>query len=115
MSITIDLNSVGIGYTENQGNLTLFNLATIFSDGGSLVDTVKITLDSASLTESLSLSASFLPTGYTASYDSNTGVLTISSGTGDISDANWESVLRSVQYSNSSNNPLGGRIITVVA
>ena len=113
MSITIDLNSVGIGYTENQGNLTLFNLATIFSDGGSLVDTVKITLDSASLTESLSVSS--LPTGYTASYDSNTGLLTISSDTGDISDANWESVLRSVQYSNSSNNPLGSRIITVVA
>ncbi|MBA3756005.1 MAG: putative Ig domain-containing protein, partial [Nitrosomonas sp.] len=77
------------------------------------VDTIKITLDSASLTESLSVSS--LPTGYTTSYDSNTGLLTISSGTGGITDANWESVLRSIQYSNSSNNPPEARIITVVA
>lgn len=113
MSITIDLKSVGIGYTENQGNLTLFNLATIFSDVDNLVDTVKITLDSASLTESLLVSS--LPDGYAASYDSNIGLLTISNGTGDISDANWELVLRSIQYSNSSNIPSGTQIITVVA
>jgi len=113
MSIIINLNTAGINYTENEGDLILFDSATVFSDGDSLVDTVKITLDSASSTESLAVFP--LPAGYTSFYDSNTGLLTISSGTGDISDANWESVLRSAQYSNSSNNPSGARIITVVA
>ncbi|WP_297324593.1 cadherin-like domain-containing protein [Nitrosomonas sp.] len=113
MSITIDLNSVGIDYTENQGNLTLFDSATIVSDVDSLVDTLKITLNSASALELLAVSS--LPTGYTSSYDADTGVLTISNGTGDISDPNWESVLRSIYYSNSSNNPPGTRLITVVA
>ncbi|PXW90755.1 putative Ig domain-containing protein [Nitrosomonas sp. Nm84] len=113
MSIAIDLNSVGIGYTENQNNLILFDSATIFSDGNSLVDTVKITLNNAFAAELLAVSS--LPTGYTSSYDADTGVLTISNGIGDISDLIWGSVLRSIYYSNTSDNPLGTRLITVVA
>ncbi|MBP6076467.1 MAG: hypothetical protein KA520_09015, partial [Nitrosomonas sp.] len=113
MSITVDLNALSVNYTENQGNLTLFDSAIFFSDEDSLVDTLTITLDGALPTEFLSVL--FLPTGYLSSYDSNTGLLTISSDTGDISDANWQSVLRSVQYNNSSNNPPGTRELTVIA
>ena len=113
MSITVDLNSIDIDYTENQSNLTLFGSAIFSSAGNSFVDTVKITLDSVSPAESLAVSS--LPAWYTSSYDSDTGLLTISNDTGDISDANWESVRRSVQYNNLSDNPPGTRVITVVA
>ena len=113
MSITVDLSSVSGSYTENQGNLTLFAAATFLSDDGSLVDIVEITLSSVLPSELLSVAS--LPTGYISSYDSMTGVLTISNGTGEISDANWESALRSVLYNNSSDNPPGTREITVVA
>ncbi len=113
MAITVDLGSAGVGYTENEGDLTLFAAATFVSSDDSFVDIIEITLNNALPVEALSVSS--LPAGYISSYDSVTGVLTISSGTGDISDANWESALRSVQYNNSSDNPPGAREITVIA
>lgn len=113
MPITVNLNSVGDEYTENQGNLTLFAEADVFLDNDSFVDTIDITLSNALSSELLSVPS--LPTGYISSYDSITGVLTIRNGTGDISALNWQSALRSVQYSNSSDDPPESREITVVA
>ncbi|TXI16750.1 MAG: hypothetical protein E6Q62_10795, partial [Nitrosomonas sp.] len=113
MAITVDLGSAGAGYTENEGDLTLFAAATFVSSDDSFADIIEITLNNALPAEMLSVSS--LPAGYLSSYDSVTGVLTISNGMGDISDANWESALRSVQYNNSSDNPPGTREITVIA
>lgn len=102
MSLTINLGSTGHDYTENQVDLTLFDSATLISNGDSSIDTMKISLNSAFPTGFLSVY--ILPPGYTSLYDSATGVLTIDNGTGDISDSNWESILRSVRYSNSSDS-----------
>ncbi len=113
MPITINLGSAGQDYTENQGDLTLFDSATLISDGDSMVDTIKISLNNAFPTELLSVD--ILPAGYTSSFDPNTSILTIGNGTGDISDSNWESILRSVQYNDSSDNPPETREITVFA
>ncbi|MBL8497077.1 hypothetical protein ABF87_12880 [Nitrosomonas sp. JL21] len=113
MPIMVELNSTSGSYTENQGDMILFAAANFLSSDDSLVDIVQITLGSA-LPSELLLAPS-LPTHYISSYDSITGVLTISSDTGDISDVNWQSVLRSVLYSNSSDDPLGTHEISVVA
>ncbi len=117
MAIVVDLNGAGAGsgatssYTENQGDLILFGSATIVSSGSSVPDTVKAVLNNASAAESLS--AAFLPAGYSATYIGNT--LTIVSGTGVISDANWQAVLQSITYSNTSNAPLTTRTVKVSA
>jgi hypothetical protein len=119
MTMTVDLNGSAAGtgtansYLENQGNITLFSSATFVSTGqaNSFADTMKILLSNPSPTELLSVTT--LPDGYTSSYDA--GVLIIHNGTGIISDANWQSVMRAVVYSNSSDDPLVTRIIKVSA
>lgn len=117
MAIVVDLNGAGAGsgttgsYTENQGDLILFGSATIVSSGNSVPDTVKAILSNPSSAESLA--ATFLPAGYTASYAA--GVLTINSGSGVISDANWQAVLQSIVYNNTSNAPLITRTVKVSA
>lgn len=112
MSIEVDLHTQGIQYIENQGSLILFDSATI-SSADNPVDTVTVSLANPSATESLV--ATTLPEGYSASFDIDTGVLTITGGSGDVSDATWESVLRSVQYINTSDDPATDQTVTVVA
>ncbi|MES2089529.1 MAG: DUF4347 domain-containing protein, partial [Pseudomonadota bacterium] len=58
------------------------------------------------------LNATSLAGGITQSYNSSTGVLTLS---GTTTAANYQSVLRSIQYSNTSNDPTTTRTIDVVA
>lgn len=117
MAIVVDLNGAGAGfgttssYTENQSDLILFGSATIVSTGSSVPDTVKAILNNPSSAESLA--ATFLPAGYTASYAA--GVLTITSGSGVISDANWQAVLQSIVYNNTSNTPQTTRTVKVSA
>ncbi len=113
MSIEVDLHAQGIQYSENQVPLILFDSATLISQVDTPVDTVTVSLAIPSATESLTVAT--LPAGYSTSFDIDTGVLTIISGSGDVSDATWESVLRTVQYVNISDNPTTDQTITVVA
>src|SRR5262245_28897642 len=125
MSITLDLNGAAGGtsattaFTE-QTIVALFPSATI-STSGSLdsnsIDTVAITLSSATLAENLSLnaaaSAAATAAGITVNYNSGTGVLTLSGSNEFTSD--WQTVLRGVQYNNTSDAPTGPRTVTAVA
>lgn len=113
MSVVVDLHTQNIQYIENQGSLMLFASATLISQPDSPVDTVTISLANPSAAESLAVTT--LSDGYSASFDVDTGVLTITSGSGDVSDATWESVLRSVRYTNASDNPSTEQTVTVVA
>jgi large repetitive protein len=119
MSITVDLNGAGGGtdtataFTE-QTIVSLFSSATISttsSDSGNTIDTVTVTLGSATGTENLSLSAAAsaaaTTAGITATYNSGTGVLTLSGS--NKSSSNWQTVLQGVQYNNTSEHPDGAK------
>ena len=106
------------------------NFVSTFTEGGAAapvadVDAVLSDTHSAVLTEMVatlinpldeaaeSLSANVSGTSITASYDSSTGTLTLS-GTDTL--ANYQQVLRTISYTNSSDNPdTSSRLITVAA
>jgi len=125
MSITVDLNgaaggtSTSTAFTE-QTIVTLFPSATISTNGqdSNSIDSVTITLGSVAGTESLSLNATAAAAassaGIIASYNSATGVLTLS-GT-DKPTSQWQTILQGIQYNNTSDTPTGPtRTVTVVA
>src|SRR5690349_13985492 len=125
MANTVDLNgavsgtSATVAFTE-QTPVTLFPGATVTSDGnsnnGKLFDKIEITIAGATSTESLSLNAAAqsAASGMTYSYNSTTGVLTIS-GT-DKADSVWQTILRGIVYNNTSDNPgTASRSLTVSA
>jgi trimeric autotransporter adhesin len=62
--------------------------------------------------DKLALSGS-APSGFTASYNANTGVLTVTwTGTGKATLAQWQSALEAVTYSNSAFRASGSRTVT---
>lgn len=102
------------GFTE-QTAVTLFGNATLATAGGSpgRVDSITVTISGATATESLSIAAGSLATGMTASYNSATGVLTITKSAG--TDSEWATALNAITYNNTSDSPPATRSITVVA
>ena len=126
MSITVDLNGAAGGtsaitaFTE-QTMVSLFPSAIISTNGSpdsNSIDTVTITLASATVAENLSLNAAAssaaTAAGITVNYNSGTGVLTLS-GSDELT-SQWQTILQGVQYNNTSNSPTGPtRTVTVVA
>ena len=126
MSINIDLNGGFAGsndttaYSENAGAVSLFTAATISSPGGStstspgghVIDTLRVALG-AGFTAEERLSAGSLPTGFVATFEG--GILTIRCLTAAQTDANWQTVLRSIQYINTSDAPPVQRVVSVAA
>jgi hypothetical protein len=124
MTISIDLNGGASGsdattaFTE-QSIVSLFSSAALSANGGdsNSIDTVTLTLASATGTESLSLNAAAssaaTSAGIAVNYNSGTGVLTLS-GSNELT-SDWQTILRGVQYDNTSDAPTGPRTVTVVA
>jgi hypothetical protein len=124
LSISLDLNGAAGGnattaFTE-QTIVSLFPDATIKANGSkdsNSIDTVTIKFAGATATESLFLnsaaSAAASAAGINVSYNSGTGVLTLS-GSNELT-SNWQTVLRGVQYNNTSDSPTGPKTVTVIA
>lgn len=93
--------STPVAYTENDG-ATVVNAALTISDVDSATltgATVKIVANFVSSEDELSFTAQG---GITGTYDAQTGILTLS---GPASLADYQAVLRSVTYENTSGNP----------
>ncbi|WP_249140371.1 beta strand repeat-containing protein [Bradyrhizobium manausense] len=99
----LNANGGSLSYTENQA-ATAINTALLVSD----VDSTNLTGATVSITGNFASGQDVLgftnQNGITGSYNSGTGVLTL---TGSSSLANYQAALRSVTYSNSSDNPSG--------
>ncbi|MEH2113707.1 beta strand repeat-containing protein [Nostoc sp.] len=102
------MNDAPIATTTNTALAYTENATTIIDSGITVSD-----IDSANLSSAtVSITSGFASTqdilaftsqnGITGSYNSSTGVLTL---TGNATVANYQTVLRSVTYTNSSNNP----------
>ncbi|MDB5467714.1 MAG: Ig-like protein, partial [Phenylobacterium sp.] len=126
LTVTLDLDSNTAGnaattsYTENAGAVLLVPNATVSTTGGTpgRVDVVTITLTGPTATQSLGLDATGTSTAASAgvtvsSYNPATGVLTLT-GTGT-TDANWTTILKHLQYTNTSDAPAGSATVTFVA
>src|SRR5262245_16521504 len=123
MSISLDLNGGGSGngavtaFTE-QTIVSLFPSATLSANGSDSdsIDSITLTLASAAGTESLSLNAAAssaaTSAGIAVNYNSGTGVLTLSGS--NESTSVWQTILRGVQYNNTSDAPTGPRTVTVL-
>lgn len=122
MSVSLDLDSNpnnGVNdsssFTEGGAPIALFDTAQLATFGGhdDNLDKITISLGGAAQDgESLRADLSGFR-GFHQSFDPDTGVLTISKGNG--SDAKWEDILQSVTYSNSNDDPVASRSITVTA
>ncbi len=92
-------------YNENAGAQILDSAMTISGDGGANIKlaTVNISSGYQSSQDSLGIAAGFtLPSGVTASWSSGTHTLTI---TGTATQAQYETILEHVTYTDSSENP----------
>jgi hypothetical protein len=116
----VDLNGDGVGsdttvtFTEGDAPVSLADAAATITDANFTTLTgAVITLTNLTDGASEALDVAVAGTGITATYDSGTGVLTLS---GNDTVANYQSVLRTLTYSNSSEDPtIAPRVITVVA
>jgi len=123
MAITaFDLDTTAAGtsstsaFTEQTAASLFANPALTTSGGnGGRADQITLTLSGATATESLSIAAATLTSlGMTASYNSVTGVLTITKAGG--TDADWVTALKAVTYNDTSDAPSSAtRTITVTA
>ena len=123
MAITaFDLDTTAAGtsstsaFTEQTAASLFANPALTTSGGnGGRADQITLTLSGATATESLSIAAATLTSlGMTASYNSVTGVLTITKAGG--TDAEWVTALKAVTYNDTSDAPSSAtRTITVTA
>ncbi|MET4116006.1 VCBS repeat-containing protein, partial [Bradyrhizobium sp. JR1.5] len=99
----ITANGGSLSYTENQAATAIDALLTV-SD----VDSTNLTGATVSITTNFPSGQDVLSftnqNGITGSYNAATGVLTL---TGSATVANYQAALRSVTYSNSSDNPSG--------
>ncbi len=101
-------------WTENGGAVTIADIdATISDADSSTLQSMTVTITNQLDGTLETLAANTTGTSITASYNSATGQLTLS---GNDSVANYQTVLRSVTYNNSSESPnTTSRIITVQA
>jgi hypothetical protein len=96
----VNLNTGSLSYTENQAATALApNLALSGGATNSTSATISISGNYASGEDSLSFTSS---SGITGSWNATTGALTLTGNTGQ---TQWQTVLRSVKYYNSSSNP----------
>src|SRR5438128_741229 len=99
----LNANGGSLSYTENQA-ATAIDAALLASD----VDSTNLTGATVSITGNFASGQDVLgftnQNGISGSYNASTGVLTL---TGSSSVANYHAALRSVTYSNSSDNPSG--------
>src|SRR6185503_18829054 len=100
-----------LAYTENAGAVAIDpGLTVTDGDSTNLVGaTVSITAGFVSAQDTLAFTNQL---GITGSYNSGTGVLTL---TGTTTVANYQTALRSVTYANSSENPTASRTVTFSA
>jgi Big-like domain-containing protein/Calx-beta domain-containing protein/cadherin-like protein len=100
-----------LAYTENAGAVVIDSGLTVTdSDNANLTGaTVAITAGFVSAQDTLAFTNQL---GITGSYNSGTGVLTL---TGTTTVANYQTALRTVTYANSSDNPTASRTITFTA
>jgi FG-GAP-like repeat len=96
-----DGNTAGgtITYFEDDAPRALDNALTVTDPGGLIAATITITGNFAPDQDVLTFTPQF---GITGTYDPATGELTL---TGNATDAQYQEVLRSVSYSNTSQNP----------
>ncbi len=101
-------------FTENSGPVTIVDAdATVLSPSNGTLDSMSVTLTNLLDGNAESLHADTTGTGITAAYDSGTGVLTLSGA--DTAD-HYRTVLRTLTYDNTSDNPTEtARIITLEA
>jgi hypothetical protein len=101
-------------FTEDGGAVTIADVDATFIDvDSSTLTSMTVTLTNRPNGGQESLSADTTGTSMSASYNSGSGVLTL---TGVDSIANYETVLRRIEYDNASNNPdTTDRTITFVA
>src|SRR6185369_894338 len=100
-----------LAYTENAGPVVIDSGLTVTdADSTDLTGaTVAITAGFVSAEDTLAFANQL---GITGSYNSGTGVLTLS---GTTSVANYQTALRAVTYQNGSDNPTASRTITFSA
>ncbi len=116
--IVVDLDATSAGrdfansFTEDGAAAAIANANATISNGGSNLTSAAITLSNRPDSSAESLAATVGNSGLTASYNPTTGVLSISGGA---SAAVYAQVLRTVTYSNASQNPNAApRLISVV-
>ena len=103
------------GWTEGGGSTLIADADAVLSDSDSTnLESLTVTITNQFDGSNEILSADTTGTSITASYDSATGVLTLS-GTDTV--ANYQQVLRTVSYDNTHDYPYGGeaRVIEFVA
>ncbi len=101
-------------WTENGGAVTIADIdATITDADSSTLQSMTVTISNRLDGVLETLSANTAGTSITASYDSGTGQLTLS---GNDTVANYQSVLRTIAYNNTSESPnTTSRLITIQA
>ncbi|MCA9036957.1 MAG: hypothetical protein KDA91_17600, partial [Planctomycetaceae bacterium] len=101
-------------WTEGLSSILIVDAdATITDSDSSVLESMTVTITNLLDGTAESLSANVAGTGINASYDSGTGVLSLS-GTDTV--ANYQQVLRSIVYDNSSDSPdTTSRIVTIEA
>jgi VCBS repeat-containing protein len=108
---TVTTTASNLAYTEGDGAVAADSMLTVTdADSAQLQGaTVAITGNFVSADDTLGFTNQ---NGISGSYNSGTGVLTLS---GNSSVANYETALRSVTYSNSSQNPSGSKTLSFQA
>ncbi len=101
-------------FTENGGPIAIVDAdATVLNPSGSTLDSMSVTLTNLLDGNAESLLADTSGTSITASYDSGTGMLTLS---GTDSTDHYRTVLQTLTYNNTSESPTEtARLITVTA
>ncbi|MCX7418541.1 MAG: DUF4347 domain-containing protein [Planctomycetia bacterium] len=101
-------------FTENGGPVAIVDTdVTVLNPSGSTLDSINVTLTNLLDGNAESLLANTSGTSITGSYNSGTGVLTLS---GTDSTDHYRTVLRTLTYNNTSENPTeAARLITITA
>ncbi|BBF93794.1 Hint domain-containing protein [Blastochloris tepida] len=122
MSITVNLNNAngtGTTYSTAPTPMYLFPQATLSANvlDSNSIDTISVQIATHTSTMTLGLdpAAQTLAAskGITASYDANTGLLTLTGGDERTSD--WQSILRGITFTDSSDTPVDPGSVTVTA
>ena len=120
LDLTVDLNGIEVSGTDVEATYIAASGATsILSQAAGILGAESDTLTSLGIKlseipdgDAESLAVDTTGTSITASYDSSTGVLTL---TGSDSEDNYEAVLRTLTYENTSDDATGTRTITIGA
>src|ERR1043166_3192759 len=123
---TIDLNGGGAGndntisYTE-QGAATLLDAAAVVTSGSGKIETITLTIagfvsgDGDVLALDATGTANAAAAGVTVSYNSTTGVFTLTKAGGLSQDSTWNAIIDHIVYSYTTDDPPASRTISFTA